>query len=211
MARKKKEEEPVAQETLNYSLNKKAVEDLVSASKENTPEYSEEELARYRKKGGLQLASWQKAMLLKLWFPGMVCFFFIWGLGIYIPSTLDLFFVTALAMGFVTDILENNIFRFIATTEGANDRWMMFPKKGYMSLVLNVLYAFVVMTLVYLLYNLINSTVVGITGNHDTVPFGVEPVTFGVFYCGFDMLFLRMKKLLKKIVADAKENVKKGV
>lgn len=210
MARRK-DEASMEKETPNYSLNKKAVEDLVSASKENTPEYSEEELARYRKKGGFQLASWQKAVLLKLWFPGMVCFFFIWGLGLYIPSTLDLFFVTALAMGFVTDILENNIFRFIATTEGANDRWMMFPKKGYMSLVWNILYAFLLMTLVYLLYNMINIVAVSFTGNRDSVPFGVEPVTFGVFYFGFDMLFLSVKKLLKKIVADAKENVKKGV
>ncbi len=188
----------------SYDLKTQAVEDLVSASEENTPEYGTEELSKYKSKSKLHIPGTLKALFVKFWFGGMVCYFFMWGLGLYIPSQLDLFVVTSVAMGFVTDILVNNLFRFYAETEGANDKWMMFPKKGYKSLVLNILYAFVLMLFVAKAYNLINTVIISITGQTDTVPFGVEPISFGLIYLGFDMLFICLKHFAKKIVLDAK-------
>ena len=41
------------------------------------------------------------------------------------------------------------------------------------------------------------------TGAADTVPLGVEPILFGTFYMGFDMLFIGMKHLLQRIYRDA--------
>ncbi len=193
------------QEDINsYTLKTKAVEDLVAASKDNTPEYSREELSKYKTKSKLHIPGPVKAVFVKFWFGGMVCYFFMWGLGLYISSQLDLFVVTSIALGFVTDILVNNIFRFYAETEGSNDKWMMFPKKGYKSLVFNVVYAFVLMLFVAKAYNLINTVILAITGQVDTVPFGVEPISFGLIYLGFDMLFISLKRLAKKIVLDAK-------
>ena len=110
-----------------YRIKTEAVEDLVNANKENTPSYSEEELKKYRSKSRLNINPVFKALFIKFWFSGVVCYFFIWGLGMYIPSNLDLYFVTAIGMGFVKDILENNLYRFVANPEGSNDRWMMFP------------------------------------------------------------------------------------
>ncbi len=188
----------------SYDLKTKAVEDLVSASEENTPEYSDEELVKYKSKSKLHIPNAVKALFVKFWFGGMVCYFFMWGLGIYIPSQLDLFVVTSVAMGFVTDLLVNNIFRFYAETEGSNDKWMMFSKKGYKSLILNIVYAFVLMLFVAKAYNLINTVIISITGETDTVPFGVEPISFGLIYLGFDMLFIGLKRFAKKIVLDAK-------
>lgn len=194
------------QEEINsYDLKTKAVDILVSASEENTPEYSKEELSRYKTKSKIHIPGAVKALFVKFWFGGMVCYFFMWGLGLYIPNQLDLFVVTAIALGFVTDILVNNIFRFYAETEGANDKWMMFPKKGYKSLVLNIAYAFVLMLFVAKAYNLINTVILAITGQTDTVPFGVEPISFGLIYLGFDMLFISLKRFAKKIILDAKK------
>jgi hypothetical protein len=45
--------------------------------------------------------------------------------------------------------------------------------------------------------------IVAIIGNADTVPLGVEPVLYGVFYMGFDLLFVGCKNLLKQIISDA--------
>ena len=174
----------------SYDLKTKAVDDLVEASEENTPEYGAEELTKYKSKSKLHIPGPVKALFVKFWFGGMVCYFFMWGLGLYIQSQLDLFVVTAIALGFVTDILVNSIFRFYAETEGANDKWMMFPKKGYKSLILNVVYAFVLMLFIAKAYNLINTVINGITGETDNVPFGVEPISFGLIYLGFDMLSL---------------------
>ena len=192
-----------------YRIKAEAVEDLVKANKENTPSYSEEELKKYRSKSRLNINPVFKALFIKFWFSGVVCYFFIWGLGMYIPSNLDLYFVTAIGMGFVKDILENNLYRFVANPEGSNDRWMMFPKKSYMSLVFNVLYAILVTGCVYFTYQGINF--VGTSGNNDRVVFGVEPIFFGIFYMGFELLFLWMKHMAVRIIADAKKKVEGGV
>ena len=188
----------------SYDLKNQAVEDLVEASEDNTPEYGTEELSKYKSKSKFHISGPIKALFVKFWFGGMVCYFFMWGLGLYIPSQLDLFVVTAVALGFVTDILVNSIFRFYAETEGANDKWMMFPKKGYKSLILNIVYAFVLMLFVAKTYNLINTVIVSITGETDSVPFGVEPISFGLIYLGFDMLFIGLKRFGEKIILDAK-------
>ena len=192
-----------------YRIKTEAVEDLVNANKENTPSYSEEELKKYRSKSRLNINPVFKALFIKFWFSGVVCYFFIWGLGMYIPSNLDLYFVTAIGMGFVKDILENNLYRFVANPEGSNDRWMMFPKKSYISLVFNVLYAILVTGCVYFTYQGINF--VGTSGNNDRVVFGVEPIFFGIFYMAFEMLFLWMKHMAMRIIADAKKKVEGGV
>ena len=80
----------------------------------------------------------------------------------------------------------------------------MVPRKGMAGFFLNILYSLVILLCVYMLYNVINYAIVGITGAVDTVPLGVEPILFGVFSLGFDMLFVGMKRLLISVVRDAK-------
>ena len=193
-----------------YRIKTEAVEDLVGATPENTPHYSEEELKKYRTKSKLHISGTSKALLIKLWFSGAVCYFFIWGLGLYIGSTLDLFFVTAIGMGFVKDILENNALRWIANPPRSNDKWMMFPEKRYRSLIFNVLYSFLVMFCVMMTYEGVNGAFSTITGQTEGVLFGIEPVTFAVIYLMFDLLFLWIKHQFSKIIADAKSKVEKG-
>ena len=193
-----------------YRIKTEAVEDLVGATPENTPHYSEEELKKYRTKSKLHISGTSKARLMKLWFSGAVCYFFIWGLGLYIESTLDLFFVTAIGMGFVKDILENNALRWIANPPRSNDKWMMFPEKRYRSLIFNVLYSFLVMFCVMMTYEGVNGAFGTITGQTDVVLFGIEPVTFAVIYLLFDLFFLWIKRQFSKIIADAKRKVEKG-
>ncbi len=191
-----------------YKLNTKAVEDLANATPENSPEVSPEELKKYRSKSGIHLPKWLKATALKAWFAGAVCFFIFWGLGMYLTNLLDMLLVFGIALGMVTDLLVNSILRFAAATPGENDGWMMFPKKGLGAFFGNILYAFFLLFCVYSLYQLFNSAIVSVTGQVDSVPVGVEPILFGLFYMGFDLLFVGMKHLARRIVADAKVSVK---
>ena len=193
-----------------YKLNTKAVDDLVSANAENSPEVPVEELRKYRSKSGLHLPGWLKAVLLKAWFAGAACFFIFWGLGLYLTNLGDMLLVFGLALGLVTDLLVNNILRFAAVTPGENDGWMMFPKKGMGSFFLNILYGFFLLFCVYTLYQLINSALVSLTGRSDTVPLGVEPILFGLFYTGFDLVFIGLKHLAGRILSDAKLAAKEG-
>lgn len=191
-----------------YKLNTKSVEDLVSANAENSPQVPREELEKYRSKSGLHLPRWLKVVLLKAWFAGAACFFIFWGLGIYLPNLLDMMLVFGISLGLVTDLMVNNILRFMATVPGENDGWMMFPQKGMGAFFLNILYAFVLLFCVYSLYQVINTVIVSFTGQTGAVPLGVEPVLFGVFYMGFDLLLVGMKHLARRILDDAMASAK---
>ena len=191
----------------NYELKSDAVEKLLKAEAGDVPEFSEEELKKYRSKGGIKLSNTAKVLLLKAWFAGAVCYFILWGLGMYIYSLIDMLFIMGIVLGMATDLLTNNVIRFIETTPGENDKWLMFPKKGMVSFFLNLVYALVLVFCVYLLYSGINLILVQIIGNADTVPLGVEPVLYGVFTMGFDVLLLGCKHLFGQIMADARRKL----
>lgn len=207
----KKKGQHIYQDEDTYRIKSEAVDDLVNATKENTPEYSEEELKKYTTPHKHKLNPTFKALFVKFWFSAVVCYFLIWGLGMYIPSNLDFFVITSIAMGFVKDILENNTLRFMAKSEGENDKWMMFPKKKYSSLIFNVLFAFVVLFFVFTTYTVINLAILKLRGDEkQVVVFGSEPIFFGLFYMGYELLFIKMKHVAKSIVKDAEKNVKGG-
>ena len=196
-----------------YKLHTQAVRDLAEANEENSPEVSREELNKYRSRRGLRLSDGVKAVLVKFWFNAAVCFFFYWGLAYYVPDVLDNLVILGIGMGVITDLLTNNALRHLAATEGENDRWMMFPKKGYLSFPLNIVYAFVVLFLVVMLYNVLNLILIRLTGGEEGVAvLGVEPLLFGLIYLMLDILLIRLKQLFQRIVSDAKmsTNTKKG-
>ena len=188
-----------------YKLHTKAVEDLVSADVSNSPEVSEEELNKYRSFPVIRLSERVKLLFIKFWFPAAVCYFFLWGLSPYIGGLLDLLIVTGIALGIVTDLLTNNAIRFFARTRGDNDGYMMFPKKSYITYPLNILYAWVILFLVFTAYNLLNGAIIAVTHQADTVPIGVEPVLFGLLYMGIDTLLIGAKHLLIRIFEDARK------
>ena len=193
-----------------YRLNTKAVEDLVTADARNSPPVSQEELDRYRSRR-LKLPRWLILVFIKFWFPAAVCFFFLWGLSPYIGSMLDLLVITGIALGFVTDLLTDNVLRYIARTPGGNDRWMMFPRKRFITLPLNVIYAGFLLFLVFNAYNISNALIIQFSGaSPDSVPIGVEPILFGLLYLIFDLILLGVKHVFGKIVEDAKEKVARG-
>jgi len=193
--RKNQSEKPEIQKQAEYyRLKTQAVDDLVTANEENSPEVSEEELRAYRSGPKMKIADWVKVLLIKAWFAGAVCYFFIWGLGGFLASELDLLVVTGLALGIVTDLLTNPVLRFFEKTKGENARWMMVERKTYSGFFLNILYAYVVLFLIVVLYNVINWTAIRLTGApEDQVVLGVEPILFGVFYLGIDLLLIQLK------------------
>ena len=203
-------EEPTETIADYYRLKKEAVEDLVTANEENSPPVTDRELEKYTARRVIRVADWIKALLIKWWFPAAACYFFLWGLGVYMSSMLDLLLVTAIALGFITDLLTNNVLRFIAKQEGAFDHWMMYPKKNYVSLLLNVVHACVCVASVYTLYNIMNRLIIAV--GHlpgDALPLGVEPILFGLFYLGVDLLLISMKHMFQKIISDAADKTKK--
>jgi len=193
-----------------YKLHKKAVEDLASADESNSPEVSEAELRKYRSGSRLRVPVWARILFIKFWFPAAVCYFFIWGLSTYVQNLLDMLAITGIALGIVTDLLTNNVLRFFARTEGEHDRWMMLPQKTYWTFPLNIMYAWIVLFLVFMAYNLVN-TLLSVFAGPSGAPFlGVEPVLFGLLYLGFDTLLIEAKHLCGRIIQDAENKVRRG-
>lgn len=184
----------------NYSLKSDVVDTLANADNEEIPVYSQEELDQYRTKSWFKTPEALKLLLVKVWFAGAVCYFILWGLGIYLANWLDMLLVLGIVLGMVTDLLTNNVLRFMEKQPGANDPWMMLPGKGTFSMLLNCVYHLLVVICVYMLYNLINLGINTLTGDMNAVPLGVEPILFGVFCTVFDMLFISLKHFIKGLL-----------
>lgn len=181
-----------------YKLHRDAVDRLVNADKKTYPNTKTDPGKQYRSKGFIdKIPEPIKALFIKFWFNGAVCFFIFWGLGMLVPDFWDMMFIMAVVLGMVNDLLVNNAFHFFAVTPGSNDKWMMFPKRKFWTFFANILYSAIVLCGVIAVYGLINMVVF----------VGVEPVLFGLVYMGVDMLFVGMKNLVVKIVNDAKEKV----
>ena len=192
-----------------YKLKTKAVDDLVSASPENSPLVSDAELRKYRSGPKLKIAEWVVFCFIKWWCPAAGCFFFMWGLGNYLQNGLDQMAVTAIAMGMVTDILTNNALRFFEKVPGSADRWIMCAKrKAYVTFPLNILYAAVLMFFVYMTYSVVNLVIIRIGNLTDTLPLAVEPIMFGLFWLGWDLAFVSIKNAVRRVLADAKKSGK---
>lgn len=209
MAKKQKmpQEDQIRHTAEYYHLHTRAVDDLVGADRSNSPVVSEEERRKYRSGLKLKVPAFLKAFFIKYWLAGATCFFFMWGLGMV--NLVDVLVVMTLAGGIVTEFLTNNILRFVARPAGANDRWMMYPKRSrFASLPLNVLHAGVVTFLVYQVYYFIN-TFLTQAGQlpEGSVPLGVEPLLFGLFYLAVDLALIRMKQVFMSIIRDARKKV----
>ena len=186
-----------------YDLKTDAVDRLVNANEQNSPEVSDKEIEKISGRKRFSIPNIIKVLLIKWWFSGAICFFFYFGLGTYLKDTLDQMFVLGAAMGILTDLLTNHMLTFIEKTERQNDCYKMVTVRKFWSLFLNIPYAFVILACVVYLYNLINVLVINVKGIEDTVALPVEPVLFGLFWLGFDLLFIGMKRLLTSIFRDA--------
>ena len=195
--------EPQKDEADYYRLKVKAVDDLVNANVENSPPVSRQELRKYQSGPKVKLADWVKAILLKWWIAGTICYFFVWGLSTFNLNQWDLLLILGVALGLATNLLTNNIYCFIAKTEGSYDRWMMFPKKGYIFYLLDILYGTLLVLCTMMSYNTINLVISG--GARDVpVAVGVEPILFGLLITAWDLLFLGFKRVGQRILTDAR-------
>ncbi|MBR5090065.1 MAG: hypothetical protein IK093_11625 [Ruminiclostridium sp.] len=202
MAEKKQKKEDRSAASY-YKLNTDAVDRLVDA--DNAPEVSDAEIRKYTSKKKLHIPMWLKILFVKFWFAGAVCYFFLWGLGFYLRG-IDLMVVLAIGLGVVTDLMVNRALRHFETEPGSNDKWMMITVRKFWSIFLNVLYAGVLLYCVFRTYYAINMMLgvnAGVDASQEEAMLGVEPILFGLFYLGFDMLFITIKRTLKNIFRDA--------
>ena len=213
MAKKKKIKETTIEDFYDLKVDK--VDELVAALKgEDTAEYGEvsmniseivgdgknssKEFNPYRTDFLSRVPAFVKALFLKWWFAGVVCFFVNMGLGPYI-STDDLLLLDGIVLGLVVDVLVNPLFRFMESDKREYNNYMMFPFpfKAYWTFFTNVLYYVGVALLVNVFYNIINEFMFS---------FSIEPLSWALIVLAVDMAFTGIKDLVVHLV---KKRVKK--
>ncbi len=183
-----------------YDLKTDAVKRLVNT--ENAPKVTDAEIRKYTSRGKLHIPSPLKIVLLKFWFSGAICYFFLWGMGLYVAG-LDLMAVLAVGLGLANDLMVNHILHSFEPTKGEYDSWMMFPQRKFWTVFPNILYSGLILFCIVRTYTVINTLLVGDAASAETIAVGVEPVLFGLLYTAFDLLFITMKNTAIKIFRDA--------
>ncbi len=220
MSKKKKQDKETTIENY-YDLKTKEVDELVSALKgedvsqnsepvttnieeitgENTnakPGSRKAEFDPYKTDKFARIPAWVKALFIKFWFAGAVCFFVNMGLAMVISDPLDLLVIDGVVLGIMTDVLVNPIFRLLESSDKEYNNFMMFPfpLKKFWTLFTNIAYYVVVLLGVLGIYFLMDEFWgLGVY---------VEPLLFGLFALIIDMAFIGIKDLIVFLVKRAK-------
>jgi hypothetical protein len=226
MAKKKDKNKETTIENY-YDLKTKEVDELVAALKDGSSLPNDEKITtnisqitgEAEKVGGSKkskefdpykrdklsaLPTWLKAVFIKWWFAGCVCYFIMMGLGTYITNTEDLMIITGVFLGLIVDILVNPIFRYMESDLHEYNSYMMFPFpfKKYWTLLTNLIYYLGVMMIVGLAYDGLNA-VAHLFGASFNIY--VEPLLFGTFCVIVDMAFIGIKDLIVFLVKKRKK------
>lgn len=203
---KKKDKNKVQDEKLDnyYKLNTDAVDRLINANDESTEIPQEEQ--HLTKTGFLAKIPYQiKALAIKWWFVS-ACYFFIgWGLGMFIQDSFALPLILGIVIGIVTDLLINNAFRFIQSSDKEYSNFMLIPKKAFWTFFVYIVYATIIVFFVVYTYDGINRLAISVGwATEEKVFLGVEPILFGVFYTIYDMIIIGIKNLIVYAVKHKK-------
>lgn len=201
MADRKQKRAPDKSAAEYYQLKSSAVDELINANVTNTPEIDPKELKKYRSRRVKYFPDGLKFFLIKWWFAGVICWFFMIGLGNYGIATLDMMLIMGVVTGLVWDLPVNILIRMKAEKADFG-RYMMFPKTGVIATVQNVFYGLV---LVYLTAQTYAAVAMGLKALGSDTILSVGPLFYGLFTAFWDWILLKFKKLGSSILADAKK------
>ncbi len=205
--RMKKENHPQKNVQDYYELKTEAVEKLASALKEEEPAEKPTQ-DPYKVDWFARIPAWVKALFVKYWVAGALCYFGFWGLGLAIGDELDNLVFVGVLTGAVTDLLVNSAFLYFETDKKEFRKFMMIPvsSKKIWPLFVNILYGLLVTFSVFYIYMLINYTVVQARGLPEgSIVLGVEPLLYGLFFLIVDMFFISIKNWVVSVIRKSKK------
>lgn len=167
----------------------------------------------YRRNILARIPVWLKAVFIKWWFAGAVCFFIMWGIGL---KDLDAIVLVGVVLGVIVDVLVNPIFRMMESDKKEYNNYMMFPFpfKAFWTFFTNIIYYVVIALLInycYLGVNELMNLIKGTLGEDYHIYVAVEPLLFGVFCVIADMAFIGIKDLIVYLVKRNKKNKQEGI
>lgn len=132
-----KDEDYPFEDEVNYNMN---VNMGVDDPKNYTKFGKEKNFDPYKTDFLGRVPAWIKAIFIKFWFSGAVCYFIMWGLNI--ASSLDRAVLVGAVLGLVVELLVNPLFRFMESDKKEFNYYIMFPFtfKAYWTFFANIVY-----------------------------------------------------------------------
>ncbi len=146
------------------------------------------------------LPVWLKACVVKWWFAGAVFYFVGWGFFIQSADQLDLTFALGLALGAVTALLITRSLVFFENGRDNYRRYILCYSRRFFSVPVNLLYGVALSIAVSYTYHIINLLAIRGAGYAPgTIVLGAEPILYGLFFMGYDMLAVGIKNSIAKL------------
>lgn len=193
----------------NISMN---IADCTGESKEGMSERTRNrEFDPYKVDRFSRIPAWIKAIFIKFWFAGMVCYFVM--MGLKIGNDLDRLVLVGAVLGVVVDVLVNPLFRYMESDRREYNAYMMFPFpfRAFWTFFTNLIYYIFVLVCVNFCYLGLNELLNLIKGTTEVIHLGVEPLLFGVITVACDMLFIGIKNVIVMLVKKYKKSDKGAV
>ncbi len=193
----------------NISMN---IADCTGESKEGMSERARNrEFDPYKVDRFSRIPAWIKAIFIKFWFAGMVCYFVM--MGLKIGNDLDRLVLVGAVLGVVVDVLVNPLFRYMESDRREYNAYMMFPFpfRAFWTFFTNLIYYIFVLVCVNFCYLGLNELLNLIKGTTEVIHLGVEPLLFGVITVACDMLFIGIKNVVVMLVKKYKKSDKGAV
>lgn len=199
-----KGEDSPPDEPISYNVEECIGKEAASQGEETTYKKSKsKEFNPYKLDRLSRVPTWIKAVFIKWWFAGCVCYLINMGLGSVITNDENRMLLTGVILGIVVDVLVNPAMRYFQTDEREYDNYMMFPFpfKKYWTFFTNAVYYIVVAIVVMYMYQGLNMLVGG-----GKIAVGVEPLLYGTFCVIVDMAFIGIKDLIVYLVRRKKHD-----
>lgn len=199
-----KDDGEFSDETIDYGMNANMGVDDPKNYKRNG---KEKQFDPYKTDFLAKVPVWVKALFVKFWFAGMVCFFFMFGIGI---ENEDGILLVGVVLGIVVDVFVNPMLRYMETEKHEYDNYMMFPFpfKAIWTFFANIFYYLIVVVGVNACYLGINELINYIRSTPDYIPVAVEPLLFGMLAFIVDMIFIGIKDGVVALVRHLKKSKK---
>ena len=179
-------------ENNSKDVKQKDITDLIDE------EISMDDLHAYKQQGFIaRLPDWVKAIFIKYWFYGAICFFAL--MGTWLIGENAAIFAGVLAGG-VFDLVVYNILIMMESDENESRHFIMYKSKKIWSVFINMCYEVVVFFLAMLFCSTIVNTYKDPVNNW----FLQEPFSQGLVLLVFDAVFITIKGLLVLLVKKIK-------
>lgn len=161
-------------------------------------EISMDNMDAYKQQGFIaRLPYWVKAIFIKYWFYGAICFFSLMGSGL-IGENAALF--AGVLAGCLFDIVVYNILKMMDSDENESRHYIMYKSKKFYSLLINIVFQ----VLVFFLAMLFCSSIVNLYDNPENNWFLQEPFSIGLVLFIIDGIFITIKGLIVLLIKRIK-------